>query len=354
MTDDKRVLIVDDSAIVRRALADHLGRQPGVRVVATATDPYDARDKILELDPDAVILDIQMPRMNGLTFLKKLRKYHPVPTIVVSSLTTEGADLAVQCLEHGAIAALPKPDESCPIGELAIRLGKLIRGAGGVRVDRAPAAAPSAPARTPRVAADGPVDPRRVVVIGSSTGGTEALRQVLEPLGAATPGIAIAQHMPPGFTASFAKRLDSLCEIEVREARDRDRVEPGVAVIAPGDRHLRIARDADGFYARVADGPHVCHHKPSVEVLFRSAASSAKDRALGVILTGMGSDGAGGMLAMREAGARTVAQDEATCVVYGMPRAAVELGGVERQLPLGDVPAAIAAFARAELERRAA
>lgn len=356
MPDAISVLIVDDSAIVRKALTEHLGQHAGIAVVGTAPDPYVARDKIVALNPDVVILDIQMPRMDGLTFLKKLQKYHPVPVIVVSSLTHAGTEMALECLEHGAIDVLHKPSESCSIHDLAARLAQIIKEVKAVRVgDRAPAPAPSTPAFQSPVGSHDSLDPRRVIVIGSSTGGTEALREVLSPLPTLMPGIVMAQHMPAGFTASFAKRLDSLCKIEVREAVDGDRVKPGLALLAPGDRHVRLVRDPQGGYkVRVVDGPRVCRHKPSVEVLFRSAAEQAGERALGIILTGMGDDGADGLVTLRQAGAHTIAQDEKTCIVWGMPRAAFERGGACTVLPLGDIPAAMVSFARASQKQHAA
>lgn len=358
MPDTIGVLIVDDSAIVRRALTDQLGRQQGITVLGSAPDPYIARDKIAALNPDVVILDIQLPRMDGLTFLKKLQKYHPVPVIVVSSLTQAGTETALECLENGAVDVLHKPSEACSLNEMVTRLATIIREIKTVRVsDRATRHA-AAGAGTPvlfgpPISAD-TLDPHRVVVIGSSTGGTEALREVLSPLPTSIPGIVMAQHMPAGFTASFATRLDSLSQIEVREAVDGDRVLPGLALLAPGDRHVRLVRTSDGYKVRVADGPRVCRHKPSVEVLFRSAADQAGAKALGIILTGMGDDGADGLVAMRHAGAHTIGQDEDTCVVYGMPRAAFERGGVCSVLPLQEVPAAIVSFARASHKQRAA
>lgn len=354
MSDAIGVLIVDDSAVVRRALTEHLSKHAGIIVVGSAPDPYIARDKIVALNPDVVILDLQMPRMDGLTFLKKLRKYHPVPVIVVSSLTEAGTSMALECLEHGAIDVLHKPTESCSIAELSNRLATIIRDVKAVRVaDTQKMVAPKAPIHVAAPPSTS-LDPHRVVVIGSSTGGTEALRAVLTALPTSVPGIVMAQHMPPGFTASFAARLDGLCSIEVREAADGDRVAPGLALLAPGDRHVRLIRDASGYKVRVADGPRVCRHKPSVEVLFRSAADQAGSKALGIILTGMGDDGADGLVAMKQAGAHTIGQDEASCVVYGMPRAAFERGGTSVVLPLGEIPAAIISFARASHKQHAA
>jgi len=358
MADEVGVLIVDDSSLVRKALSAALEKQPGIRVVGTAPDPYIARDKILELMPDVLILDIQMPRMDGLTFLKKLAKYHPVPTIILSAVTQSNTDTAIECLKHGAIEVFQKPTGDRPLASIANELANVIRGVRSVRKDVKVESAPahSGPSASQDMAAinDRTLDPHRVIVIGSSTGGTEALRQVLIPLSTITPGIVMAQHMPPGFTTAFAERLNGLCKIEVREAADGDRVHPGLALLAPGERHVKLVRDASGYKVRVTDGPRVCRHKPSVEVLFQSAATEAKGNALGIMLTGMGDDGADGMVAMRQAGAQTIGQDEESCVVYGMPKAAFDRGGVEKQLPLSQIPSAIAACSRASMKSKAA
>ncbi|MCA9281508.1 MAG: chemotaxis response regulator protein-glutamate methylesterase [Phycisphaeraceae bacterium] len=359
MADDVGVLIVDDSSLVRKALTAALEKQPGIRVVATAPDPYIARDKILELSPDVLILDLQMPRMDGLTFLKKLKKYHPVPTIILSAITESGTETALECLKHGAIEVFQKPTGDRPLASVASEIAAVIRGIRSVRsgIDVNQAAPTlSGPSASQDLAAinNSALDPHRVIVIGSSTGGTEALRQVLTPLSSITPGIVMAQHMPPGFTTAFAGRLNGLSKIEVREAADGDRVLPGLALLAPGERHVKLVRDASGYRVRVTDGPRVCRHKPSVEVLFQSAAAEARSNALGIMLTGMGDDGADGLVAMRQAGAQTIGQDEASCVVYGMPKAAFDRGGVEKQLPLTEIPNAIAAFSRASMKSKAA
>ncbi len=346
MSEQVGVLIVDDSAVIRRALTAHLEEQPGIHVLGAAPDPYVARDMMAELSPDVLILDIQMPRMDGLAFLKKLKKYHPVPTIVVSSLAESATSLAIECLEHGAIEVLQKPSESCSINELAARLANIIRNVPGMQVKLTETTTDDIDEPPEVESHDGPLDPDRIIAIGSSTGGTEALRAVLTPLPKNTPPIVMAQHMPAGFTNSFAARLDGLCNIEVIEANNGDRAIPGRAILAPGDRHLRLVKDKDGYFVRVVDGPRVCRHKPSVEVLFRSVASVAGPNAMGIILTGMGDDGADGLVAMRQAGAFTVGQDAETCVVYGMPKAAYERGGVERVAALNKIPASIMAFTR--------
>ncbi|MCE7973701.1 MAG: chemotaxis response regulator protein-glutamate methylesterase [Leptolyngbya sp. PLA1] len=348
------VLIVDDSSIVRQALQRELSRQPGIRVVGTAPDPFVARDMILLHKPNVVTLDIEMPRMDGLTFLRKLMKYHPMPVIVVSSLAAKGRAMAIACLEAGAVDVVPKPHESYSIGDVAGRLGDLIRGAARakLRTPGAGQAARSAVEPEPSIALAETT--HKVAALGASTGGTEALRVVLEGLPKQCPGILVTQHMPEGFTASFAERLNSLCELEVKEAADGDWVVPGRALLAPGNRHLKLDRDGARYIARVVDGPRVSRHRPSVDVLFESVARVAGRNAMGVIMTGMGNDGAAGMLSMRNAGAVTVGQDEASCVVYGMPKEALKAGGVQVVSPLEDIAGHILAYARGQLKARAA
>jgi two-component system chemotaxis response regulator CheB len=349
------VLVVDDSSIVRQVLARELSRQPGIRVLGTAPDPFVARDMILQLKPDVVTLDIEMPRMDGLTFLRKLMKYHPIPVIVVSSLAAKGCEMAIACLEAGAIEALPKPNESYSIGDVASRLAEIIRGVKRIRLalPRPAALAGHAPARLQGSVALAETT-HKIVALGASTGGTEALRVVLEALPKQCPGIVMTQHMPEGFTASFAQRLDSLCELEVKEAADGDWVVPGRALLAPGNRHLKLDRDGARYIVRVVDGPKVSRHRPSVDVLFESVARVAGSNAFGAIMTGMGNDGAAGMLAMRKAGAVTVAQDEASCIVYGMPKEAVKLGGVQLSVPLDEIASQILSYAKGSLKAQAA
>jgi two-component system chemotaxis response regulator CheB len=353
------VLIVDDSSIVRQVLSRELSRQPGIRVVGTAPDPFVARDMIVQLKPDVVTLDIEMPRMDGLTFLRKLMKYHPMPVIVISSLAVRGREMAIACLEAGAIDVVSKPNESYSVGDVAVHLAELIRGATRVRLKTSAAPAPAAH----RPAPDHPPGlvgsvalaetTHKVVALGASTGGTEALRVVLQELPRQCPGIVITQHMPEGFTAAFAQRLNGLCRIEVKEAADGDWVVPGRALVAPGNRHLKLDRDGARYIARVVDGPRVSRHKPSVDVLFESVARVAGRNAFGAIMTGMGGDGAAGMLSMHRAGAVTVAQDEASCIVYGMPKEAVKLGGVQVIAPLTDIPGLIMAYAQGHLKAKA-
>jgi two-component system chemotaxis response regulator CheB len=393
-----RVIIVDDSAIVRQVLQAQLSRQPGVEVVATAADPFAAREKILALKPDCVVLDIEMPRMDGLTFLKKLMKFHPVPTIICSSITPKGCSLAVECLEAGAFEVVSKPGGSFSVGDVAARLGELVRAA--VHTPRAAllgaslaAAAPvhatgaastsaSGPASASTTSAGAtsaalsavnaltPTKPKnlstafrpglsdRLIAIGTSTGGTEALREVLSALPVDVPPIVMVQHMPEGFTKAFADRLDRLCRIAVKEAEDGDALIPGRALLAPGNRHMRLVREggpsSGKWIVRVADGPRVLRHKPSVEVLFESCAQYAGKNAMGIIMTGMGNDGATGLLSMRKAGALTVGQDEPSCVVYGMPREAALCGAVQVVSPLDRIARAITDFASGSLTAQAA
>lgn len=339
-----RVLVVDDSALVRRVLTEELGRFDDVEVVGSAVDPYVARDRIVQLQPDVVTLDIEMPRMDGLSFLQKLMKYHPMPVVVVSSLTPENSEMAMRALALGAVEVVPKPGGVYSIPDVGGQLVRAIRAAAASRVT---------PTQDVADASDAPPvafrTSERVVVIGASTGGVRAVETVLHGMGAGCPGIVIVQHMPTTFTEPFARRLASVCPADVREARDGDDVVPGLALVAPGGRHLLLARSGARYVVRVKDGPRVHYQRPSVDVLFNSAARAAGASAVGVLLTGMGSDGARGMLAMRQAGAHTIAEAEESCVVFGMPRAAIELGGASEVQPLGRIArAALAALSRSE------
>jgi two-component system, chemotaxis family, protein-glutamate methylesterase/glutaminase len=331
-----RVLIVDDSALVRKILSEELARDPEIQVVGTAPDPYVARDKIVQLTPDVVTLDVEMPRMDGLSFLRKLMKYHPMPVIVVSSLTTHGGDMAMEALEIGAVEVMCKPAGAYTVGDMSRDLIMRIKAAARVSF-RQPA---ETNGTVPAVAEPAPVLRRttlKVVAIGASTGGTEALKTVLTRFPVNAPPTVVVQHMPAQFTTSFAQRLNELCQIEVREAVDGDTLRPGLALLAPGNFHMLLQRMGAVYSVAVKDGPRVHHQRPAVDVLFRSVARFAGSNAVGAILTGMGADGAAGMLEMRQAGARTVAQDEATCVVYGMPKEAVNAGAVERIVPITKV-----------------
>ena len=331
-----KVLIVDDSAIVRKIFTEVLSREPDLEVVGTAPDPYVARDKILETSPDVITLDLEMPRMDGLTFLKKIMHYHPLPVIIVSSLTPRGGTMALQALELGAVEVLAKPGSAFSVGDLGVELAEKIRAAARVRFDRQKNrnASTSPPVRLAPLAQT----TDKIIAIGASTGGTEAIREVLMPLPQNTPGIVIVQHMPPKFTTAFAERLNQQCAMEVREAQDGDSVVTGRALIAPGNYHMLLRRSGARYFVQVKTGPPVHHQRPSVDVLFNSAAQSAGANVVGIILTGMGADGAEGLLAMKERGAYTVAQDEASCVVFGMPREAIRRGATQKVLPLSRIP----------------
>lgn len=344
-----RVLIVDDSAIVRKILSDSLAGEADIEVVGTAPDPYVARDKILSLAPDVLTLDIEMPRMDGLTFLQKLMRFHPLPVVVISSLTQNSCAAAVRALEAGALEVMAKPGGPYSVGELRHTLAGKIRAAAaaGARLRRRAVAAPAAgthPASAPAPPACTRVPSAtdsRVIAIGASTGGTEAIAAVLARLSRRSPGIVIAQHIPPVFSRAFAARLNAGCELEVKEAADGDVLTPGMALVAPGDFHLLLRRSGGRYWVVVKSGPRVCYQRPSVDVMFLSVAEAAGAGATGVLLTGMGADGAEGLLKMRQAGARTIAQDEATSVVFGMPREAIVRGAAGQVLPLHAIAAAL-------------
>ena len=340
-----RVLIVDDSAIVRRILTEALSGEADIEVVGTAPDPYVARDKILALSPDVLTLDIEMPRMDGLTFLKKLMHFHPMPAIIISSLAQPSCQAALQALEFGAVEVLAKPGGPYSVGELRHNLVHKVRAAAASRIRRpepVPASAGANPAK-PAILAAPSLPSGTVLAIGASTGGTEAIANVLTRIPQSCPGIVITQHIPAQFSRAFAKRLNDLCAMEVKEAEDGDTVRAGLALIAPGDFHMLLRRTAGRFYVSVKTGPRVCYQRPSVDVLFSSVAEAAGADAVGALLTGMGNDGAQGLLRMRRAGARTIAQNEATCVVYGMPREAVALNAAEQVLPLPTIAEALLA-----------
>jgi two-component system, chemotaxis family, protein-glutamate methylesterase/glutaminase len=341
-----RVLIVDDSASVRQSLKQVLETDPEIEVMATASDPYVAVARIEEQVPDVITLDVEMPRMDGLTFLEKLMAQHPIPVVICSSLTDKGSDTAMAALERGAVEIITKPKLGTRefLQESCIRICDTVKSAAragcgkrrekpsGIRQVGPKLTADAVLAKPPSHAMIETTD--KVVAVGASTGGTEALREFLETLPLDAPGIVIVQHMPEKFTASFAARLDELCRINVREAANNDSVIRGQALIAPGNRHTLLKRSGARYFVEVRDGPLVSRHRPSVDVLFRSTARYAGRNAVGVIMTGMGDDGAHGMAEMKEAGATNIAQDEASCVVYGMPAEAVRLGGVDRVMPL--------------------
>ncbi len=340
-----KVLIVDDSAMIREFLRKLLDSQPDMTVVGTAADPYYARDKFLKERPDVLTLDIEMPRMDGLTFLKKLMAAHPTPVVMISSLTQRGAEATVKALSLGAVDFVAKPTHLLPenLEALSDEIVSKVRAAAGVRVRARRRIDPDKLKVPEKIEVDKVValtkaPPRpggpMVTLLGSSTGGTVALEEVLTRLPADSPPIAIVQHMPEHFTKAFAERLDGICRIKVVEGADQMRLEPGMAIIAPGGKHMLLERNAQGYWVHVKDGPPVNRHKPSVDVLFRSAVNSAGPNAVAVIMTGMGNDGARGIKDLHDVKAFTVAQDEESCTVYGMPKAAVELGAVDRVVPL--------------------
>ncbi len=347
-----RVLIVDDSAIVRSALTEIFKMDPEIEVMGTAADPYIAAKKIQIEVPDVITLDIEMPRMDGLTFLRKIMSQHPIPVVVISSLTVKGTQTALKALEYGAVDIMTKPQMHTKefIEESRIKICDIIKAAAVSKLRRKAFQKKHSLEVKPKLSADAvipkvktsyslPKTTEIVISVGASTGGTEALRVFLEAMPADAPGIVIVQHMPEHFTRSFADRLNDLCKISVKEAEDGDAVLQGRALIAPGNKHTLLRRSGARYYVEVKSGPLVNRHRPSVDVLFRSTALYAGKNAIGIIMTGMGDDGAKGMLEMKEAGAKTIAQDETSCVVYGMPKEAVKLNAVEYILPLDKIAA---------------
>ncbi|MCL2701430.1 MAG: chemotaxis response regulator protein-glutamate methylesterase [Phycisphaerae bacterium] len=351
-----RVLIVDDSAVVRQVLSAELSKARDIEVVGAAIDPYIARDKIVALTPDVVTLDLEMPRMDGLTFLAKLMKYHPLPVVVVSSLTPAGSETALEALELGAVDVMCKPGSAYSVRDVSAVLADKIRAAAMSRYRRGatpvpPAPVPSSPVgaakslanptAASRVAFVTPVGLKqtshKIVAIGASTGGTQAIKDVLMGLPPDVAGTVMVLHMPEHFTATYAQRLNETCPMEVREAKHGDIVMPGLALLAPGNKHMVLTRSGARYYVELRDGPAVHHQRPSVDVLFHSVARHAGVNAVGAILTGMGADGAAGLLAMKTAGGVTVAQDEQTCVVFGMPHEAIELGAADTVLPINHI-----------------
>ncbi|MBK1703317.1 protein-glutamate methylesterase/protein-glutamine glutaminase [Halochromatium glycolicum] len=340
-----KVLCVDDSALIRDLLSEIIGSQPDMEVVAVASDPIIARDLIKRHNPDVLTLDVEMPRMDGLDFLERLMRLRPMPVLMVSSLTQAGSEVTLRALELGALDFVAKPSIGIRRGmqEYSEEIADKIRAAAHSRPRQAlqPKQAPPERLKAPIITSE------KLLIIGASTGGTEAIRRVLEPLPASSPGILITQHMPGGFTRSFAERLDRLSQISVKEAEDGERIIPGHAYIAPGDRHLKVDRNGANYVARLDDGPPVNRHRPSVDVLFLSAAQHVGRNAIGAILTGMGKDGAAGLLKMRQAGAPTIAQDEASCVVFGMPREAIAMGAANEIVALDEIAQRLIALAAA-------
>jgi two-component system, chemotaxis family, protein-glutamate methylesterase/glutaminase len=343
-----RVLIIDDSALVRQMLSEILASDRSIEVVGTASDPYIARDKIKKLNPDVLTLDVEMPRMDGITFLRNLMRLHPMPVVMVSSLTARGAEVTMQALEIGAVdfVSKPKTDLAHTLDQYSEELIDKVKAAANARIHRDSVQEITSLKVEPKLSADAILEPRhathfktteRIIAIGASTGGTEAIKEVLIRMPANGPGIVITQHMPEAFTASFAQRLDSLSPMTVLEAKDGMQIIPGHAFIAPGNHHLLITRNGARYVCRLNDGPPVNRHRPSVDVLFRSVAENVGPNAVGIILTGMGDDGALGMKEMHDAGIQTLAQDEKSSVVWGMPGSAFKLGGVDELLSIDRV-----------------
>ncbi|MDQ8023229.1 MAG: chemotaxis response regulator protein-glutamate methylesterase [Moraxellaceae bacterium] len=349
-----RVMVVDDSAVVRQVIQEVLKQHPDIKVIATASDPIFALARMQQEWPDVLVLDVEMPRMDGITFLKQIMQQRPTPTVICSSLTEKGAQITMEALEAGAVAIITKPQ---------LGVSDFLRGNDDELAAAIRAAAASNPRRlqvrqvAPKLSADAILaaptaskamarTTERIVAIGVSTGGTQALEVVLPALPRTSPGLAIVQHMPEKFTRSFADRLNTMCQIEVKEAANGDRILPGRALIAPGGRHMMVKRSGAQYLVEVVDGPLVSRHRPSVDVLFRSVAKSAGPNALGIIMTGMGDDGARGMKEMQEAGSHTLAQDEESCVVFGMPKEAIKHGGVKDVVGLDAIPEHIVRYGR--------
>lgn len=339
MSNRIRVLVVDDSALVRQILSQGLSADPEIEVVATASDPYVARDKIMQCRPDVLTLDVEMPRMDGVEFLRRLMPQHPMPVLMVSSLTERGKRITVEALEAGAVDFVTKPASNLQRGlnQMLAELRKKLKVVSKANVSQWRNATYRPPKRTEHRTAALAESTDKVIAIGASTGGTEAIRQILSSLPADMPGMVVVQHMPPGFTDMFAKRLDEQSAMAVKEARDGDRILQGHVLVAPGDYHMEVCRSGGQYHVKCTRAEKVCGHRPSVEVLMQSVAKAVGSNAVGVILTGMGYDGANGLLQMRRAGARTLAQDEATSVVFGMPRAAFERGGAESLAPVHQI-----------------
>jgi two-component system chemotaxis response regulator CheB len=366
MTDRKiRVLIVDDSASVRMTLSQIIDSDPDLEVMATAADPYLAVERIRQEVPDVMFLDIELPRMDGLTFLRKIMSQRPIPVVICSSLAEEGSDTLMQALEAGAVDVVAKPrvDTTHFLQESRMRICDAAKAAAHAKFRGVKKAPPPPPINVEaKLTADAIIPPlsearaaslrakqpqtEPIICIGASTGGTEALREVLEKLPATSPGIIIVQHMPEKFTNAFARRLNSLCAIEVKEAEDGDVVQAGRALIAPGNQHMVLHRAGSRYTVNIVDGPHVSRHRPSVDVMFRSASQVAGRNAMGIILTGMGDDGARGLLEMRQAGSHTIAQDEESCVVFGMPKEAIQRGAAAKIVPLSRVASEIDIYTR--------
>jgi two-component system chemotaxis response regulator CheB len=334
-----KVLIIDDSAVVRQVLSSELSKAPDIEVIGTASDPYFAQDKINTLKPDVITLDIEMPRMDGLTFLKKLMAQVPIPTIIVSSLSQKSSGIALEALAYGAFDVICKPGAAYTVGDISSILIDQIRAASKVNINKLRSIIAGSPSKVPSASLT--VTTNKILAIGASTGGTTAIEQVLLSMPSNAPPIVIVQHMPEKFTKAFADRLNKVCDIEVREASNNDSVIPGRALLAPGNHHMILKRSGARYYVVLKDTPRVFHQRPSVEVLFNSVAMYAGQNAVGLLLTGMGTDGANGLLSMRQAGAVTIAQDEKSSVVWGMPGEAVNIGAVDFVLPLDKIASTV-------------
>ncbi len=326
---DIKVLVVDDSAVVRRVFTEELSKHKGIIVVGTAPDPYVARDKIVKLKPDVITLDIEMPRMDGITFLQKLMKHYPIPVIIVSSLTSKGSKLALEAISLGALEVISKPGAAYSVGDMSIQLAEKIRAVSKAKMVPKASGKTETRSMAPIASKALSTTTNKIIAIGASTGGTEALKKVLTRLPQNSPGVVVVQHMPAQFTTSFAQRLDELCQMNVVEAQNGDVVTNGRVLIAPGNYHMIFKRSGARYYVDVKTGPLVHYQRPAADVLFRSVARYAGANAIGIILTGMGKDGAAGLLDMKKAGALTIAQDEKSCVVFGMPKEAIKMGAVD-------------------------
>lgn len=333
-----KVLIIDDSAMIRKVFEQELSKDPEIEVVGTAPDPIVGRDKIVYLKPDVITLDIEMPRMDGLTFLGKLMKHYPLPVVVVSSLAKKGGEVALKAMELGAVEVLSKPGSAYSVGDMSEQLIEKVKAAARVKVSKltdSPRFGASAGGSA--VASISVSTTNKIIAIGASTGGTDALREVISRLPANSPPVVIVQHMPQNFTKAFADRLNDICQVHVKEATDGEYLATGKVLIAPGNKHMEIRRSGINYYVTLLDGPMMFHQRPAVEILFNSVAKYAGKNAVGAILTGMGKDGAQGLLNMRQAGANTIAQDEKSCIVFGMPKEAIDLGAAQVIKPLNQV-----------------
>lgn len=332
-----KVLIIDDSAMIRKIFSQELDKDPELEVVGTAPDPIIGRDKIVQLKPDVITLDIEMPRMDGLTFLEKLMKYYPMPVIVVSSIAQKGGDVALRAIELGAIEVISKPGSAYSIGDMSEQLIEKVKAAAKVSVFRKPVFKKVETTKEQHLSLQSVTTTNKIIAIGASTGGTEAIKEVISTFPINCPPTIVVQHMPANFTKAFADRLNSICAVRVKEASNGDFLHSGEVLIAPGNQHMEIRRSGSNYYVELLDGPMVFHQRPAVEKLFESVAKFAGKNAVGVILTGMGQDGANGLKLMRNAGARTIAQDEKTSIVFGMPKEAIQIGAAEFIKPLQSI-----------------